>query len=174
MSVNIVRETVRGCKEVEEYIGIIVKYSKINNSLNPDLFNEQLMTYFKAKSDYDFSRNANFKTFLTTNLRNNLSNFIRDNLSDNMVSYDNEFLNFIEDSRKNTEKDLIDKEIVKKVLREINKLTFKKRYILKQRIFASKSYKEIGDFLDVSKQAVWGLYKREISKLKRKFGGIKC
>lgn len=174
MSVNIVQETVRSCGELKEYIGIIVKYSKINNKLNQDLFNEQLLNYFETKKSYSEERQANFKTYLTTNLRNNLSNFIRDNMQSDDVMYKNDFLNFIPDNKKDTEKDLINREIVEEILEEINKLEFKKRYIIKQRIFAGKTFEEIGSFFSNSKQNIHIIFNRELKNLKRKFGGRLC
>jgi len=174
MSINMVRETVKSCKELEEYIGIIVKYSKINNKLNKDLFNEQLLNYFQTKESYCEERQANFKTYLTINLRNNLSNFIRDNLSDDDVIYQNEFLDFMKDNTKNTEKDLITKEVVSEILEEINKLDFKKRYILKQRIFTGKTFEEIGNFFGNSRQYISETFAKEVDKLRSKFGGGLC
>lgn len=174
MSVSMIQETVRSCRELEEYIGIIVKYSKINNRLNQDLFNEQLLTYFETKEKYSEERPANFKTYLTINLRNYLSNYIRDNLSGEQPQYDNEFLKFIPDNRKDTERDLINKEIVNDILKEINKLEFKKRYIIKQRIFAGKTFDEIGNYFDNSRQNISDMFNREVRNLQQKFGDRIC
>lgn len=174
MGVNMIQETVRSCEELKEYIGIIIKYSKINNRLNQDLFNEQLLNYFETKKSYSEERQANFKTYLTANLRNNLSNFIRDNMQNDDVMYKNDFLDFIPDNRKDTEKDLINREIVEEILEEINKLEFKKRYIIKQRIFAGKTFEEIGGYFNNSRQNISYVFNREIQNLRRKFGGRLC
>lgn len=174
MSVNIVKETVKSCNEIKEYIGIIVKYSKINNQLDPDLFNEQLLNYFESKNRFNQERQASFKTYLTTNLRNNLSNFIRDNLNDEEVVYNDEFLMFIEDNKKDTEQSFIRSELAEEILEEINSLDFKKRYIVKQRIFAGKTFKEIGEYFCNSKQNIAQLYEKTVSKLQQKFGDKIC
>lgn len=144
----------------------IVKYSKINGRLSNDLFNEQLMTYYKAKKDYQSSAVAKFNTFLTTYLKNARSNYIRDQINDDEIQTKQEYIGMIPDKHE-VEKDYFKKQESNKILDIIDTLDEKGQYILKERIFGTRTLSEIGEVYNCSAENIRQIYNRRLRKVRK-------
>lgn len=153
-------------EDLRENFGLIVKTSKINGEISNDLFNLQLLNYYKAKEKYNKNRNTKFSTYLYTYLNSRRLNYIRDNSTDE-VSLEKDFLEQLP-SQTNIEKEYIQKEKSKSILKEINKLDNKGKFIVKQRIFNEKTFKEIANQLNCSPQNVNQIYKNRVKKIRKR------
>ena len=165
--------------KLKNNIGTIIQYSKISGNFNDDLFNEQLLNFYKAKKRYNKARGANFNTFLHTFLKSRMLNYIRDkkyNMVDNQMDKNENEISLGKDyleqiaSNQDIENDYIKNELIKDINTIINKLDDRKRYIINERIYSDKTFRELGEELDISKQAVRQLYMKSLKKIKRELG----
>jgi len=147
-------------------IGSVVKYSKINGKLSNDLFNEQLMTYYKAKKDYEKGFDTRFNTLLITYLKNARSNYIRDQINEDEIQTKQEYIEMIPDKHE-VEKDYFKKEESNKILDVIDTLDERGQYILKERIFGTKTLSEIGEVYNCSAENIRQIYNRRLRKVRK-------
>ena len=154
--------------ELENFMGTLVKYSKINASLDEDLFNRQLMTYYQAKENFEDGRGVKFNTYLTTLCARERSNYKRD--ADSGVDEEptdfEKMKNFKDDV--DIESTYIKERIYKQIIKEINKLNRRERFILKKRLFDNLTLREISDTIGLSHERVRCIIKEEIQKIKNK------
>lgn len=150
-------------------IGSIVKYSKINGELINDLFNEQLMTYYKAKKDYEKGFDTRFNTLLITYLKNARSNYIRDQIIEGEIQTKQEYIEMIPDKHM-VEKDYFKREESNKILDVIGTLDERGQYILKERIFGTKTLSEIGEVYNCSAENIRQIYNRRLRKVRKLLG----
>ena len=153
-------------KEIEGVIGTIIKYSKISGNLDEDLFNEQLYLYYKSKERHLASK-SKFNSYLTVVLKNNRSNYLRDNNNEEEILVDTTDLIDFEYSQ-DIENDYMKNKLISIIKEELNKLDSKAQTVIKEKIFNCLTFREIGDILDISKQAANTLYNRKIKLLRRK------
>ena len=150
-------------------IGSIVKYSKINGELSNDLFNEQLMTYYKAKKDYEKGFDTRFNTLLITYLKNARSNYIRDQINEDEIQTKQEYIEMIPDKHE-VESDYFKKQESNKILDVIDTLDERGQYILKERIFGTKTLSEIGEVYNCSAENIRQIYNRRLKKVRKLLG----
>lgn len=177
---QIVTETLKQTDDrlLLEHIGTVIRYSKITNQINEDLFNKQLINFFKAKENYDKTNAAKFNTYLSTVLKSRMLNFIRDR-KHNMVDYKidtanneltmgQEYLESIIDRTADVERQYIIKEDLNKIEKIIETLCDRSQYIINMRIDTDMTFQDISDRLDISKQRVNQIYNRELKKIRRR------
>lgn len=157
---------------LKKNIGTIIKHSMLNGQIDEDLFNVQLENFYNVKEEFDETMGVKFNTFLYTYLKNMKSNYIRDNSvnDDSEVALTDELKRQLK-SGVDLEKELIQNETAKLIMEEIEKLSEKEQYVLKERIFNSKTLKEIGEEIGYSKQGVRRMYNRKICKIREELEG---
>ena len=154
-------------KKLKKNFGIIVNNSKISGTVNNDLFNEQLLNFYKALEKFDNNKGTKFSTFLHTYLKSRRSNYIRDNFNNDEIELKKEFLEQIPDNT-DIEGGFIKQEKSNEIMNEIENLDKKGKYILEQRIFNESTFKEISQKLNCSSQNIRQIYYNRVKKIRQR------
>ena len=159
---------------LDDTIGTIVMHSKINSDLDEQLFNHQLLNFYRAKEKYDESKGMKFNTFLNMYLASRKIDYIRDNKQEEVdtVSLDREEMYFIPDTT-DTERDIIIRESLQKVMEIIDEVfTDRQEFIFTETVFNERSLRDIAKDLDIGKSHVHNIYHDCIDIIKDEIGGV--
>lgn len=152
---------------ISKVIALKIKNSKIEND---DLVQEGLIGFLAAVHSFNAEKNASFKTYAWTCIRNKMLNAVSHSKAKKFVS-SNDCLSLseeleIESDEMNIEESIIAKNNALQISKIISeKLTKRERDVLRLYINA-KTYDAIAAELSISKKAVDGALQRAKSKLK--------
>ena len=155
--------------EFDGYFGTITKYSKVNGYIDEDLFQEQLIKFYETKEIYD-SDKSKFNTLLSTILKRNRSNYVRDEVDkykDHEISYDNDDLKMFE-SESNIEENHMTKELIEAFEDFKSDLKDKEQFVIEKRIKEDLTLQEVSDIMGITRQGVDYIYKKGLEQVKKK------
>ena len=166
---------------------LAAKYFNIQGASREEVLSEAQTALIKASMAYQEEKGP-FAPFAGAAIRNALNSLYKKQLRharmmakslDETIKGDTRFGTHIgnlgqniKDTKKNVFNEVGARERIKKIQSVVNKLNTNEKYILKQ-ISLGKSFSEIAETQNISKQAVFKVWKKTVNKIKHDFKTLK-